>query len=52
MTEKIVSKVNQTEDGSVLEEVWFVLAKAIDTSNNDYVMRALESSCVFSHDLE
>lgn len=38
----IVAKVNKTEDASVLEEVWFVLAKAIDTSNNDYVMRALE----------
>ncbi len=37
-----MAKVNKTEDASVLEEVWFVLAKAIDTSNNDYVMRALE----------
>lgn len=34
--------MNATSDTDVLEEVWFVLAKAIDTGDNTFIKRALK----------
>ena len=34
--------MNTTKDGDVLEEVWFVLEKAIDTGDNLVIIRTLK----------